>query len=200
MLFGLRAEAQFVDVVDDLAQVVAAVNLVLDLAEDFADLVFDGVRPGGLLLEAVQVGKELLIDEIAQVVAGHGLVVVDLAVLALGRGPGFPAVGLVEDEGVFLAFQRGLVGLVLLQAVEVFQEQEPGGLLGVVEFGGATGLLPETSSMFLKACSNIYVFGSYRRGQIHNKTTPCGAMCLSYSEFAFRAKFGKFEWTIRHIT
>ena len=60
VLLGLRAEAQFVDVVDDLAQVVAALNLVFDLAEDFADLVFDGVRPGGLLLEAVQVGKELL--------------------------------------------------------------------------------------------------------------------------------------------
>ena len=32
-------------------------------------------------------------------------VVVELAVLALGRGPGFPAVGLVEDVGVFLAVQ-----------------------------------------------------------------------------------------------
>jgi hypothetical protein len=57
VLLGLRAEAQLVNVVDDLAQVVAALDLVLDLAEDFADLVFDGVRPGGLLLEAVQVGK-----------------------------------------------------------------------------------------------------------------------------------------------
>ena len=99
VLLGLRAEAQFVDVVDDLAQVVAALDLVLDLAEDFADLVFDGVRPAGLLLEAVQVGEELLVDEVAQVVAGQGLVVVELAVLALGRGPAFPAVGLVEDVG-----------------------------------------------------------------------------------------------------
>ena len=99
--------------------------------------------PRGLLLEAVQVGEELLVDEVAQVVAGHGLVVVELAVLALRRGPRLPAVGLVEDEGVLLALQRGFVGLVLLQAVEVFQEQEPGGLLGVVELGGAAGLFPE---------------------------------------------------------
>ena len=91
----------------------------------------------------MQVGKELLIDEVAEVVAGQGLVVVELAVLALGRGPAFPAVGLVEDEGVFLALQRGFVGLVLLQTVEVFQEQQPGGLLGVVEFGGAAGFFPE---------------------------------------------------------
>ena len=75
--------------VDDLAQVIAALNLVFDLAEDLPDLVFDGVRAGGLLREAVQVWEELLIDEIAQVVAGLGGVVVELAVLALGRGPVF---------------------------------------------------------------------------------------------------------------
>ena len=70
VLLGLRAESQLVDVVDDLAQVVAALDLVFDLAEDFADFVFDGVGPGGLLLEAVQVGEELLVDEVAEVVAG----------------------------------------------------------------------------------------------------------------------------------
>ena len=118
-------------------------DLVLDLAEDLADLVFDGVRPAGLLLEAVQVGEELVVDEVAQVVAGQGGVVVELAVLALGRGPAFPAIGLVEDEGVLLAFQRGFVGLVLLQPVEVLQEQQPRGLLGVVQLGGAAGLFPE---------------------------------------------------------
>ena len=55
MLFGLGAEAQFVNVVYDLTQVVAALDLVLDLPEDLADLVFDGVRSAGLLLEAVEV-------------------------------------------------------------------------------------------------------------------------------------------------
>jgi uncharacterized protein with PhoU and TrkA domain len=59
VLLGLGAEAELVDVVDDLAQVVAALDAVFDLAEDLADLVFDGVRPGGAWLEAVQVGEEL---------------------------------------------------------------------------------------------------------------------------------------------
>ena len=81
MLLGLRAEAQFVDVVDDLAQVVAALNLVLDLAEDLADIVFDGVRPAGSLRISVQVGKELAVDEVAEVVAGQRLVVIELTVL-----------------------------------------------------------------------------------------------------------------------
>ena len=143
VLFLLRTEPQFVDVVDDLAEVVAAGDLVLDLAEDLADLVLDGVRPAGLLLEAVQVGEQLLVDEVAQVVAGHRLVVVELAVLALGRGPDFPAILLFEDVGVFLPLQRRFVGSVLLQPVQVFQEQQPRGLLGVVQFGRAAGLFPE---------------------------------------------------------
>jgi hypothetical protein len=43
----------------------------------------------------MQVGEKLLIDEIAEIVAGHGLVVVEFAVPALGCSPAFPAIGLV---------------------------------------------------------------------------------------------------------
>ena len=143
MLLVLRAEAELVNVVNDFAQVVAALNLVLNFAEDFANLVFDGVRPGGALLEAVEVGKELGVDEVAEVVAGEGGVMIQFAILALGGRPRSPAVGLVEDMGVFLPVEGGLGGFVLLEAVEVFQEQEPGGLLGVVQLGGAAGLLAE---------------------------------------------------------
>ena len=44
---------------------------------------------------------------------------------------------------VGFAFQRRLGGLVLLQPVEVLEKEQPGGLLGVVEFGGAAALFPE---------------------------------------------------------
>jgi hypothetical protein len=107
---------------------------------------------GGLLPEGVQVGEELLVDEVAEVVAGLGAVVVDLAVAVFGGGPGFSAVGLVKDEGVAVPVECGFVGFVLFEVVQVLQEEEPGGLPGVVEFGGAAR---RTSSMFLKACSNI---------------------------------------------
>ena len=39
--------------------------------------------------------------------------------------------------------ERGLHGLVLLEGVEVLQEQEPRGLLGVVEFARGAGVLVE---------------------------------------------------------
>src|SRR5437773_3774993 len=63
VLLGLGAEAKFVNVINDLSQVVAALDFVLNLAEDLANLVFNGVRPGSALLEAVQVGEELAVDE-----------------------------------------------------------------------------------------------------------------------------------------
>lgn len=87
MLLGLGGEAEFVDVVDDLAQVVAALNAVLNLTEDFTNLVFDGVWPGGLLLEAVQVREKLGVDELDQVIARLGGIVVDLAAFVFGGGP-----------------------------------------------------------------------------------------------------------------
>jgi hypothetical protein len=69
--------------------------------------------------------------------------VVRPAVLAPGRGPRLPAIGPIEDEGVLLAFQRGFVGLVLLLPVQILQEEELRGLLGVIQLGGAAGLFPE---------------------------------------------------------
>jgi hypothetical protein len=134
-------------VVDDLAEVVAALDLVLDLAEDLANLVFDGVGVGGPLLESAQVGKEFVVDELAEVVAGHCLVVVELGRGVLGgvfgRGPAFPAVIMGEDVGLLLAGQGGCAGFVAFEVVEVFEEEQPGGLLGVVEFSGASGFFAE---------------------------------------------------------
>ena len=51
MLFGLGAEAKLVDLVDDFAEVVAALDSVLDFAEDFADFVFDRVGASGRCLK-----------------------------------------------------------------------------------------------------------------------------------------------------
>jgi hypothetical protein len=91
----------------------------------------------------VQVGEELAVDELTEVVSGHRPVVVDLAVALPGRGPCRPAVRLLEDVAVLLPLELRLGRLVLLQAVEVLEEEEPAGLLGVVELRGAAGLLSE---------------------------------------------------------
>lgn len=65
MLFALRTKAQFVEMINDLAQIVAAVNPVFDLAEYLANLIFDGIWPAGFLFEAMQVGKQLAVNKVA---------------------------------------------------------------------------------------------------------------------------------------
>jgi hypothetical protein len=62
--------------------------------------------------------------------------------------------------GVFLSIEGGFCRLVGFEGVEVFQEEQPRSLLGVVEFAGAPGSFQRTSSMFLKACSNMLGLGS----------------------------------------
>jgi len=143
VFFGLRAEAQLVNMIDDLAEVVTALNLVLDLAEDLADLVFKGIWAAGLCRKAVQIRKELPVHKVTQVISRHRFVVVALAVLTPRRGPRTPAIGTVGNASVLPALQRGLAALVLLKVVEVFQEQQPGSLLGVVKLGRAAGFLPK---------------------------------------------------------
>ena len=87
VLLGLGLEAEFVDLVDDLAQVVAALDAVLYLTEDFADLVFDSVRAAGLLLETVKIGEELAVHKGDEVITSQGGVVVDLTVVGLRGSP-----------------------------------------------------------------------------------------------------------------
>jgi len=117
VLLVLGLEPEFVHQVDDLPEVVATLDAVLDLPKDFPDFVFDGVRPAGLLLEAVQVGEQLLVHEVPEVIPRQGLVVVQIPVPALRRSPGPPPVGLVQDEVEGLAIKGRLRGLVFLQGV-----------------------------------------------------------------------------------
>src|SRR5207237_276433 len=100
-------------------------------------------RAGRSLLEAVQVGKEFLINEVPEVIADHRGVVIQLAIGSLGRSPTLPTIRLLENVFVFLSVERRFVGLILFESVEIFQEKQPGSLFGVVEFRSATGFFPK---------------------------------------------------------
>jgi hypothetical protein len=77
VLLGLRSEPQSIDVIDDLAQVVAALDFVLQLAKNLPDLVLDGIRTRGALGEPLQIREQLLVDELAQIIPGECLVMID---------------------------------------------------------------------------------------------------------------------------
>ncbi len=127
------AELQAVDDRQDVAEREPAVHLIAHLAEDRSDLVLDRVGAVGAFLELTQVGEELLLDEDDQVVPVHRLVMEQVACLVLGHGPGAPAVLRVQDVLVSLAGQLGGRLSVLLLAIQVLQEQQPGRLLDVIQ-------------------------------------------------------------------
>ena len=87
----------------------------------------------------MQVGEQLAVDEIAEVIAGQRGIVVELAILALGRGPGFPTIRLVENERVFLPVQFRFFSLLFY----FYTSRTARRLLRVIEFRGAAGFLPE---------------------------------------------------------
>ena len=141
MAFG-AAEVELVDDLERVAEGVAGAELVDDLGEDLADLVVEGVRVVGAISELLEVGEELAVDEVDQVVAGQRGVVVELAVLGLRRGPGLPAVGLGDDRRVVLPSSSASSRRSLLEIVEVLEEQQPRGLLGIVELGREPLIVP----------------------------------------------------------
>ena len=59
MLLHMGPEPQLVDQVDDLAEVVSALDLVLQLREYLTDLILDGIRTLGLSLEFLEVREQL---------------------------------------------------------------------------------------------------------------------------------------------
>ena len=50
---------------------------------------------------------------------------------------------LVDDGLMFLASKLGLLLLGFLKVVQILEKQNPGGLLGVIQLGGAPGLVPQ---------------------------------------------------------
>ena len=155
MLFLLRPELEGINPVDDLPQVVPAGNFVLNLAEYLPDLVFQRIGSAGPLLEPLEVGEQLPINELEEVITGQGGIVVDLPILPLGSSPDVPAVLPIQKVGVSLPLQFRFRGAVLLRSVEIFQEEKPGRLFNVVEFSRTPGLFPEDVVDILKACSNM---------------------------------------------
>ncbi len=122
---------------------------------------------------------------------------VDFPVLVLRRGPSGPAEFRGEDVGVFPTLQRGDGGFFVLQAVEVFQEEEPGRLLGVIEFAGASGVLPKD---VIDVFEDLFEHAEVMGGGTAGDTAFCVAS-LTIKRLARRTKFPLHPWLFQcHLT
>ena len=144
-------------------------SLVNDGKKERDDLELDGGGAGGARGEAVGIGEELPVHKINQVVASQRLVVVEPAGLVLRRRPGLPPIRFVEDVAELVPFERGFSGFVRLKAVEVFEEEQPGRLLGVIELGGASRFLAQhVIDVFKRLFKHGYPGSDWQR----RKVTP----------------------------
>ena len=88
---------------------------------------------------------------------------VNAAVGGLRGRPLRPAVGFVDQVGVRLPDELGFHRPFLLQVIEVFQEEQPGGLLGVIELGTTAIFLPENIVNVLEGLLERGRLGGRRR-------------------------------------
>lgn len=95
------------------------------------------------MAEALQIGEQLAVHIVDEIGPGLRAIVIEPALRVLRRGPASPAMALVDDRRVGAAGEVGVQRATFLQIVEIFEEEEPAGLLDIIEFGRAAGLLPE---------------------------------------------------------
>ncbi len=125
-----------------LAQVVSALNAVLQLRKDLPDLVIDRIRMFRIRLELLEIRKQLHIHKIDQIIARHRLVMVQLPILILRRRPLLPAKLTRNDRRVTLSRQLRRILFIFLEISQIFQEQNPRSLLHVIQLTGTPRVFP----------------------------------------------------------
>src|SRR5436190_13824794 len=111
--------------VNYLAKVVAALYSVFKLREYLADLVFDSIGTRRRRFKFFEIRKQLLINKFRQVIARQRIVMIELAVLGLWRGPILPFEFRGNYRRISLARQFRRRFLFPFKIVEIFQKQNP---------------------------------------------------------------------------
>jgi hypothetical protein len=125
MLFRMGAKFQLINALNHVSQVVATLNLVFDLAEDFADFILNRVRPFGFGLKLLQIGKKLMVNKILQIVAAAGRMMVYLTRPVFGSRPRLPLKFRLENGSAALPGQFGPVLPLLLKIIKILEKKYP---------------------------------------------------------------------------
>ena len=92
-------------------------------------------------ITTVMAVSTVMLMAMAMLILAVGEPIVMIAILWCS--PTVPSELLVEDWGLTAPLQQGHRRSVFLKPIEVFEEQQPGGLLGVVELGAAASFFAE---------------------------------------------------------
>ena len=117
--------------VQDIAQSVATLEVVLDLAEDLFDFVFDGIGAFRRRFEFRQMRKELAIREVNEIIADQCFVTVGLTVF-FAASPISLSVLRAKRWRVLFASEADRRLSLFFQIVKISEKQHPRRLLDVV--------------------------------------------------------------------
>lgn len=129
----LGTEAELIHQIQGITQGIAALEFIADLGKDLPDLVLNGVRRSSSLPESPEIGKELAVHIVDQIIPGQGRIQISRPVRLFRSRPLGPAMLFLQDKAVFLPLQFRSQGPFLFQIIQVFKKEEPGGLLGIVQ-------------------------------------------------------------------
>ena len=104
-----------------------------------------------------------MVDKVFKVIAGKRLMMIDLAVFAFGNCPDFPFVLFVNNP--FIGFTGKLCRgfFVLLKIIQIFQKENPRGLLHIVQLAAATCVFVEDVVYILEG---LFKQGNFSRVKI----------------------------------
>jgi hypothetical protein len=86
------------------SRLITDADIGAQFGEHLADLVLDGIRPRGAVMEQCQMAEQVLIQEAHQIISGHRGVMVKLAVRP-DRAPAIPTEAAIDHGGVILTLQ-----------------------------------------------------------------------------------------------
>lgn len=104
VLFSCSLKVELIDLIENLSEIIPALYPVFELAENFSDFVFDGIRTLGTVLKFLKVREKLMIDKIPKIISGKSDIVVDFSSLIFRHRPVLPAILGVYDS--FVLFPR----------------------------------------------------------------------------------------------
>jgi len=136
LLAGLELQAVYL--LNDVPHTIPAYQFIAEFGEDETDFDLDGGVIRLSLSQVLQIREELAIDELYEVISHQGVMDVVFPGSGSRHCPGIPPVLFIQDWGIDTSTQESRHLVLLVQIIQIFQEENPGRLLHIIQFAAAS--------------------------------------------------------------
>ena len=125
VFLSTRLEVESIHEREDLTEIVATRDTILEFREYLSDLIFDRLRVLSIMTKILQVGKELLIDEVDEIFSDENEMMVDLPILSLRYCPSIPLELWSDEWTVFSTREDRDITTIPFEIIKILQEEDP---------------------------------------------------------------------------